>query len=104
MVAHPITLISARSGGFDFLAALLSLLVIRSYLDHSREPSAERLAVLWMNLCVFAEVRYETAMFLPPVVILLLLFRLMRWELMRPFALIYALTPAFLLPRLWQSI
>ena len=104
VVAHPITLISARSGGFDFLAAFLAILVLRSFLDHSRAPSAERLAVLWMNLCVFAEARYETALFLPPVLLLLLLFRLMRWRLMRPFALIYALTPAFLLPRIWQSI
>jgi hypothetical protein len=104
VVSHPITLISVRSGGFDFLAAFLAILVLRSLLDHCRAPSPERLAVLWMNLCVFAEARYETALFLPPVVIALLLFRLMRWNLMRPFALIYALTPAFLLPRIWQSI
>ena len=104
VVAHPITLISVRSGSFDFLAALLAMLVIKSFLDHSRDPSPERLAVLWMNLCVFAEARYETALFVPPVVILMLLFKLMRWRLMRPFALLYALTPAFLLPRIWQSL
>jgi 4-amino-4-deoxy-L-arabinose transferase-like glycosyltransferase len=104
VVTHPITLISMRSGGFDFFAALFALLVIRSFLDHSREPSAERLAVLWMNLCMFAEVRYETALFLPPVVVLLLLFRLMKWEYILRYRLIFALTPAYLLPRIWQSI
>ena len=40
VVAHPITLIAVRSGGFDFLALFFSLLVIKSLLDHVREPSA----------------------------------------------------------------
>jgi 4-amino-4-deoxy-L-arabinose transferase-like glycosyltransferase len=104
VTVHPITLISVRSGGFDFLAALFSLLVIKSLLDHIQKPSAEHLAVLWMNLCMFAEVRYETALFLPPVVALLLVFRLAKWSYIRPYLLIFALTPAFLLPRIWQSI
>lgn len=104
VVAHPITLISMRSGGFDFFAAAFGLIVLKSFLDHSRAPSPERLAVLWLNLCVFAEIRYETALFLPPVAILLLVFKLARWEHVRPFALLYALTPAYILPRLWQSI
>jgi len=104
VVAHPITLLSARSGGFDFFAAFFALLVIKSLLDHSREPSPERLAVLWMNLCMFAEIRYETGLFLPPVVALLLVLRMVTWRDLRPFAFIYALTPAFLMPRLWQAV
>jgi len=104
VVAHPITLISARSGGFDFFAAFFALLVIKNFLDHCREPSAEKLAVLWMNVCVFAEIRYETGLFVVPVVALLLLFRLVRLDHLRPYAVIYVLTPAYILPRIWQSI
>ena len=104
VVAHPITLLSVRSGGFDFFAACFALLVIRSLLDHSREPSPERLAVLWMNLCMFAEIRYETGLFIAPVVALLLLFRMVTWSALRPFAFIYALTPAYLMPRIWQAV
>jgi hypothetical protein len=104
VVAHPITLLSARSGGFDFFAAFFALLVIKSLLDHSRGPSPERLAVLWMNLCMFAEIRYETGLFILPVVALLLLFRMVTWGALRPFAFIYALTPAFLMPRIWQAV
>ena len=40
VVAHPITLIAVRSGGFDFFALFFSLLVIKSLLDHLREPTA----------------------------------------------------------------
>jgi hypothetical protein len=104
VVAHPIALISVRSGGFDFVAAFFSLLIIKSFLDHVRRPSAGTLAVLWMNLCMFAEIRYETGLFLPPVVALLLVFRLVKVDYLRPYRLLYALTPGFLLPRIWQSI
>ena len=104
VVAHPITLLSVRSGGFDFFAAFFALLVIKTLLDHCRAPSPERLAVLWMNLCMFAEIRYESVLFLPPVTALLLLFRMVRWRDLGPFAFIYALTPAFLLPRVWQAV
>ena len=104
VVAHPITLLSVRSGGFDFFAAFFALLVVKSLLDQIREPSPERLAVLWMNLCMFAEIRYETGLFVPPVVALLLLFRMVTWSALRPFAFIYVLTPVYLLPRIWQAV
>jgi hypothetical protein len=97
-------LISARSGGFDVLSAALGLLVVKSLLDALREDSPGKLAILWMNSCVFAEVRYETALFLPVVVILLLAFRRITWSKLRPYAFVYALTPVYLLPRIWQSI
>ena len=102
--AHPITLISVRSGGFDFLAAFFSLLILKNFLDHCRAPSPDRLAVLWMNLCLFAELRYESGLFLPPIVFFLLIFRLVKLDYLRPYRFIYAITPAFLLPRIWQAI
>lgn len=104
VVAHPITLISVRSGGFDFFALFFSLLVLKSLFDHLREPSAGRLAVLWMNLCMFAEIRYESALFIVPVVALLLVFRMSTVTLLRPYAFVYALTPAYLAPRVWQAV
>jgi hypothetical protein len=52
---------------------------------------------------MFADIRYESALFIPPVLVLLLLFRMVSWSRLRPYAFIYALTPAFFLPRIWQS-
>lgn len=104
VVAHPITLIAVRSGGFDFLALFFSVLVLKSLFDHIRDPSAARLAIVWMNLCLFAEVRYESALFVVPVVALLLLFRLVTPRLLAPYAFVYALTPAYLAPRVWQAV
>jgi hypothetical protein len=104
VVAHPIILISVRSGGFDFLALFFALLVIKSLHDHLRQPSAATLAILWMNLCMFAEIRYESALYIVPVVALLLLFRMVTGTLLGPYAFIYALTPAYLSPRIWQAV
>lgn len=104
VVAHPIALISVRSGGFDFFATFFALLVLKGLFDHCRTPSPETLALLWLNLCLFAEIRYEAALFVPPVVALLLLFRMVTWNALRPYAFIYALTPVFLMPRVWQAV
>jgi len=104
VVAHPITLISVRSGGFDFFTVFFALLVIKSLWDHSCKPSPETLAILWMNLCLFAEIRYETALFIPPLLVFLFLFKMVSFKALRPYALIYALTPAYFLPRIWQAV
>lgn len=104
LAAHPILLISVRSGGFDFFAAFFSLLILRSLHDFILTRSPARLAIVWMNLCMFAEIRYESALFIPPLVVLLLLFKMVNVGVLRPYAFIYALTPAFLLPRIWQAM
>jgi hypothetical protein len=103
VVAHPITLVAARSGGFDVFSTFFALLVMKGILDQLRAPSPARLAALWMSLCLFAECRYETALFLPLVVVLLLFFKAVTWDALRPYAFIYALTPAYLLPRILQA-
>lgn len=102
--AHPVTLLSVRSGGFDFLATFFGLLCVKSACDYAFEQSPAKLAILWMNLCMFAEIRYESALFIVPVVAWLLLFRMLSWSTLRPYAWVYAATPAFFLPRIWQSI
>lgn len=104
VAAHPVTLLSVRSGGFDFFATFFGLLCVKSVRDYAFEQSPANLAILWMNLCMFAEIRYESALFIVPVVALLLLFRMLSWSTLRPYAWVYAATPAFFLPRIWQSI
>ena len=95
--------ISARSGGFDFFATFFGLLVSRVYSTTFATVRREARDSL-DELCLFAEIRYESALFIPPVVVLLLLFKMVTWNTLRPYAFVYALTPAYLLPRIWQSI
>jgi len=104
VAAHPITLIAARSGGFDLLATFFGLLVLKSVHDFLRDQSPGKLAILWMNLCMLAEIRYETALFIPLTLVLLLVFKSITWSALKPYAFVYALTPAYLIPRIWQAI
>jgi hypothetical protein len=104
VMAHPITLMSARSAGFDVLAAFLALVIIKGVHDHARAPSATRLAMVWANLCLLAHVRYEGLGLLVVGSGLLAALRLATWELVRPYRVLYGLTPLFLLPRIWQTI
>jgi len=104
VVAHPVTLLSVRSGGFDFLATFFALLSLKSFWEYARDQSPSKLALLWLNLCMLAEIRYESALFIAPVLALLLLFGMLSFRTLRPYAVVYAATPAFFLPRIWQSI
>lgn len=104
VAAHPATLLGVRSGGFDFFAAFFALWVLNSLFDHCQRPSASTLTILWMNLCLFAEIRYEGVLFIPPVVVLLLGLRRLSWTHVRERAVWFALTPLYLSPRVWQAL
>lgn len=104
VMAHPISLMAARSGGFDLMAATFSLLIVKHLLDHCQAPSANRLILLWMNLVLLAHIRYEGTGFLIVAVVLLLALRMVKMEHIKPYAIFYALSPLFLLPRIWQTI
>jgi hypothetical protein len=103
-VAHPVVMICVRSGGFDFFAAFFSVLTLKSLLDFLRRKGAEDFALLWLNLCLFAGIRYESALFLVPLLGLVAAQNLITKALLRPYALLYAVSPALLLPRLWLSL
>jgi hypothetical protein len=103
-VAHPITLMSARSGGFDLMAGFFALLSVKCFLDYAREPTANRLALLWLNLCMLAHVRYEGAASIVASAVVLLALRMVKWEHVKPYLFVYLFTPLFALPRIWQTI
>jgi 4-amino-4-deoxy-L-arabinose transferase-like glycosyltransferase len=104
VVAHPITLISARSGGFDLMAGFFALVSVKCFLDYAKEPTANRLALLWLNLCMLAHVRYEGAAAIVASALVLLALRMVKWEHVKPYLFVYAFTPLFALPRIWQTI
>jgi hypothetical protein len=104
VVAHPITLISARSGGFDLMAGFFALVSVKCFLDYAREPTANRLAMLWLNLCMLAHIRYEGAASIVASAVVLLALRMVKWEHVKPYLFVYLFTPLFALPRIWQTI
>jgi hypothetical protein len=104
VAVSPITLVSARSAGFDLLSTFLLLLVVQGFHDYVKQPSPRHLAILLLNLCLLVHVRYEAWALLGAAVVVLLGFRLVRRAHLRGFGFVYALVPLFLLPRFWQSV
>jgi hypothetical protein len=104
VMAHPITLLSARSGGFDVMAGFFALVCVKHFFDYAKEPTANRLALLWLNLCMLSHIRYEGSGFLVMSFVVLFALRMVKWEHVKPYVVMYAFTPLFLLPRLWQMI
>lgn len=104
VAAHPVTLVSARSGGFDFIATVFGLIVIKNFYDYAKSPSANGLAMLWLNMCMLAHIRYEGGGTLIIAVLVLVGLRMLKWENIRPYLVVYAFTPLLLLPRIWQTM
>ncbi len=104
VAVSPSTVVSARSAGFDFFATFLLLVIVLSFYDYVKAPSPRGLAILTLNLCLLAHVRYEGGGLLVVAAIVLLGFRLVRWSYLRDFGFVYSLVPVFLLPRYWQAV
>ena len=69
------TLLAARSAGFDLLSSFMILIVIKSFVEYTVESTPKRLALLSLNLCVLAHVRYEGWALLVAAAGVLLVFR-----------------------------
>ncbi len=104
VAVSPNTLVAARSGGFDFLATFLLLVTIQSFYDYAKQPTPKRLVLFSLNLCLFANVRYEGWAFLIVAAVVLVSVRLVKRAHLQGFGFVYALVPIFLLPRYWQTI
>ncbi len=102
--AHPNVLIAARSGGFDLLATCMLVVVAQSFEVAVRDPSPRRITVVFLNLCLLANVRYEGWALLGLGVVLLLAMRVARLSGLRSYGWLYSFSPLLVLPRYWQTV
>lgn len=103
VVSQPVLTLSASSGGFDLLAAFCVLLSFRFLRAFLKAPSAARFEALWIALLAVSCVRYEGAVYLAVALAGLLAFRCVRAEHFAG-SPVFALTPVFFLPFLWQRL
>lgn len=102
--AHPNVLVAARSAGFDLLATCFLVVIAHSFLVASRSPTPRRIAVLVLELCLLANVRYEGIGVLVLAVAMLVFTRIVTLARLRGYGWLYAWLPLLLLPRYWQQI
>ena len=105
VASQPIISQNATSGGFDLLAVLFWVISFMSLEWFLKEPSAIRFQLLWVNLLMFANVRYESGLVFIIVMACLLFFRYIKLEFFRRgWGIIYFSTPLVFLLFLWPRL
>jgi hypothetical protein len=104
VAATPIVTLQGSSGGFDLFSTFFLTLVFVALYHFCAEPRADRFALLWVTLMVFANIRYESAIIVVVVLAGLLLFRKIQWAFLSEWRWLYVGSPLLMLPLLAQRI
>lgn len=105
VASYPIVTISATSAGFDLFAVLFTFLSLVALYGFMKKPQDNaRFALLWMNLVMVANVRYESIIFLPLIVGGLWLLGFVTLNTIKRNLLLLSATALFMMPLAWQKI
>lgn len=104
VLAQPLVLLCATSGGFELFQVFWISAALTAWLFYSDSPQSEpRFCLAWMSLIVLAHARYESVLFFLMVIPAVFLTRTAPWAFVRRNP-VYAVSCVFLLPLLWQRI
>lgn len=105
VASQPIISQIATSGGFDLfsiLFLLISFLALRWFL---KKPSGLQFSLLWINLLMLTNIRYEGIIYFAIIICYLLVFRYVKVNFfMDNIKIIYICTPMILLLTFWQRL
>ena len=104
VLSQPVVSLSACSSGYDLLSLLFFYLSIGALAHYLKRPSAKSLAYLWMSLVVFAQVRYESFIFILLTIFFLLLIKRLHWSHLKTHSSIYFATPLWAVMTIWQRV
>ena len=102
--SYPLVVLTARSAGFDLLATVFGALSFGAAYMHMRQPSGRTLAVVGATLLVFAQIRYESSVFVSAIAAGLIVLGYVRWPFVREHIGLYAAAPCLLIPLIVQRI
>lgn len=103
--SYPILTISATSAGFELFALFFLFLSLTSLYGFMKKPEDDtRFALLWMNLVMVANVRYESLMFLPLTVGGLLLLGSVTLRTIKRNMPVLGASVLFMAPLIWQKL
>jgi hypothetical protein len=103
IVAQPLILLTATSGGFDFFSAAILLMVFTTLYLFLKHPNVNTLALLWVHLLAFLNVRYESILLAFIIGTSLIVLKQIKWAYLEERFWLYTLSPWLLLPRVWQT-
>ena len=101
LCSHPIIAQNSSGGGFELLNAVMILVVIKAAQFYLRNPDRNSLAVLITSTLLLAQTRYESALYVIPTGIVVLLGFSKGKKII--FSNYLLLAPLLLLPVAWQN-
>lgn len=103
VAGQPVISQAATSGGFDLMSSLFLVVCFASLQWFLKERSAISFQLLWLNLLMLSNVRYEGIMFFAIVIAFLVLLKYINIDIFKKgMTPVYFCTPAILLPVFWQ--
>jgi hypothetical protein len=105
MASQPILSQCATSGGFELVAVLFAVISYMSLKWFLKERSAVSFQLLWVNLLMLANIRYEGIMPFVLVIIALACFKCIKADFFKTgMSVVYSCTALIFLPTFWQKL
>lgn len=104
VISQPIITINATSAGFDLFSAFFLWIVLLSSYIFLRNPTNPNFALLWVNLILFANIRYESFIYHLILILAFVSFRIVKTSHWKGYPKLYLATPILYLPLVWQFI
>jgi hypothetical protein len=102
VLSYPVVSVFATSAGFDLLNSAFFILVLAVVYSFVRSPSSAGFCFLIACLLFFANIRYESILFL--VLIPLLLLPKIKWQFVKDSSYLLCMAPVLNLPFIWERI
>ncbi len=102
ILSYPVISIFAVSAGFDLLNSAFLILILVAVYGFVRNPSSPGFSFLIASLLFFANIRYESLLFL--VLIPLLLIPKIKWQYVKDSSYLLCMAPLLNLPFIWERI
>lgn len=100
--SHPILSLCASSSGFDLASLFFSCLSLLFLYLFLKEKTLTHLRLFWLTTCIFAQIRYESLIYLFIFLTLLLLMKKISKDLGKKMLPYFLLTPLWILPNIAQ--
>jgi len=102
VLSYPVITVFGTSGGFDLLNSAFFVMIMAAACYFVKNPLSGAFSFIFVSLLVFANIRYESMVFL--FVVPLLLIRKIKWQHLKDSAYLLFAAPLVNLPYIWQRL
>jgi hypothetical protein len=104
LASQPVVSQSGNSAGLEMGFTVLFLACSAMLIGFWDGMTSRRAMLIWTTALVFAHTRYEAAALAGILVLSMIIFKKLNWEVIRPYWPVYALSPLTGLPTVWLRL